>query len=151
MVSIGTPWEKRKYIESNLQHVKIYKEFKIHEQRNDAWQKLAESMDDTSIWKGHISVRKIGDNERESVLAFRKKKQIEIIEKNRNDLSVIIRYGKGPLGGYQIFQVKEDRILLLGDLRLKGIWSIFTKKGVEHVLEGELNALDRLFPGHKKD
>jgi len=131
--------------------MKFYKEFTIHDQPYDAYQKLKESLDDTTIWKGHISIKNLEDNVRESVLAFRNKKQIEIIDYNNEDRSIIIKYGKGPLNGYQIFQVQDEKIVILGKMRMRGLWFLFTSMALNHILKGEINALNRLFPENKKD
>lgn len=131
--------------------MKFYREFPLNDQPYDAYQKLVESLDDTSIWKGHLSIKLIDENTRESVLAFRNKKQIEIIDYNRNDRSIIIKYGKGPLKGYQIIQVQDEKILLIGKIRMRGLWIFFTNFAMNHILKGEINALNRLFPTSKKD
>lgn len=127
--------------------MKIYYEFHVSEQPFDAFQKLLESMDDVNIWKGHLKIKKIDKNNRESVLAFRNKTQMEWVGQNKENLSVMLKYGDGPLNGYQVFQVLEDKIIIKGDLRMRGVWLPFTRFALSHILEGEINALYRLFPG----
>ncbi|MGC8574830.1 MAG: hypothetical protein ACP5RG_01970 [Thermoplasmata archaeon] len=131
--------------------MKFYREFPLNDQPYDAYQKLVESLDDTNIWKGHISIKNIDESTRESVLAFRQKKQIEKIDFNKNDRSVIIKYGNGPIKGFQIIQVQDEKILIIGKMRMRGIWFPFTGMAMKHILKGEMNALSRLFPSSKKD
>ncbi len=126
--------------------MKVYYEFPLSDQPEDAFQKLIESIDDTSIWKGHIKITRIDQNNRESILAFRKKRQMEWIGRRKDDLSVMIKYGDGPLNGYQTFQVLQDKIMIRMDLKMRGLWFPFTRYAVSHILEGEINALKRLFP-----
>jgi hypothetical protein len=130
-------------------------EFPHAEQPQDAWQKLYESLDDTSIWQGHIEIRKIEEKKdsngftyeyvRESILAFRKKKQIEIILRDSKNNALKIVYGKGPLKGYQIFDFEYDKIIITGDIGLRGLLYPFTKFALKHIINGEINALNRLF------
>lgn len=126
--------------------MRIYYEFQMNEQPFDAFQKLVESIDDVNIWKGHIKIKKLDQNNRESILAFRKKLQMEWIGRNKDNLSIMLKYGKGPLAGYQVFQVLQDKIIVRGDVRMRGIWYLFTSFALSHILEGEINALYRLFP-----
>jgi hypothetical protein len=126
--------------------VRIQYEFHVKEQQYDAYQKIIESLDDVKIWKGHLSIRRIDQNNRESILAFRNKKQIEWVGKNKENLSVMIKYGDGPLAGYQIFQVADGSIIIKGNVRLRGAWILFTRFAISHIIEGEINALRRLFP-----
>jgi hypothetical protein len=126
--------------------VRVYYEFPLSEQPVDAFQKLVESIDDTNIWRGHLEIKKIDQNNRESILAFRRRKQMEWVGRNRNDLSIMIKYGEGPLKGYQIFQVLQEKIIIRLDVKMRGLWYPFTSYAVSHVLEGEIKALHRLFP-----
>ncbi|MEM0135173.1 MAG: hypothetical protein QXU18_08130 [Thermoplasmatales archaeon] len=126
--------------------MRVYYEFQFSEQPEDAFQKLIESMDDTEIWRGHLEIKRIDQNNRESILAFRKKKQIEWVGRRKEDLSIMIKYGDGPLKGYQIIQVLQDKILIRIDIKMRGLWYPFTRFAVSHILEGEINALYRLFP-----
>ncbi len=126
--------------------MRVYYEFPMTDQPEDAFEKLYESIDDTTIWKGHIAIKKIDQNYRESILAFRNKRQLEWVGKRKDDLSIIIKYGKGPLKGFQTFQVYQDKILIRLDLKMRGFWFPFTKLAVSHILEGDINALRRLFP-----
>lgn len=126
--------------------MKVYYEFPISEQPFDAFEKLVESLDDTNIWKGHLQIRKIDQNNRESVLAFRNKTQMEWIGKKREDLSVMVKYGEGPLKGFQTFQVYHNKIIIRGDVKMRGLWLPLTTFALNHILDGEIKALDRLFP-----
>jgi hypothetical protein len=126
--------------------VRLYYEFPINEPPIDAYEKIIESIDDVNIWRGHLQIRKIDQNERESVLAFRNKVQKEWIEIKKQDLSLVIRYGKGPLKGFQVFQVLQDRIIIAMNVRMRGLWYPFTSFAAAHILEGEIAALRRLFP-----
>jgi hypothetical protein len=132
--------------------VRFYYEYPLTEAPEDAFQKLIESIDDTEIWRGHLEIKKIDQNNRESILAFRNKKQIEWIGRRKEDLSMMIKYGDGPLKGYQIFQVLQDKIMIRMDVKMRGLWYPFTRFAVAHILEGEVNALYRLFPsGHPQE
>lgn len=129
--------------------------YPIEEQPQDAWQEFFESLDDTRIWKGHIKINKISEisNEkdgtieyiRESILAFRHRKQIEKIIKDKSNLSIKFEYGKGPIKGYQVFSFEYGSLRISGDISLRGIYFPFTRFGLKHILEGEINALDRIF------
>jgi len=125
--------------------VRVYYEFPLSESREDAFQKLIESIDDTEIWRGHISIKRIDQNNRESILAFRNKKQMEWVGRKKEDLSIMIKYGEGPLNGYQVLQVLEGKILIKMDIKMRGLWYPFTRFAISHVLDGEINALKRLF------
>ncbi len=130
-------------------------EFPLSEQPQDAWQKLFESLDDTRIWQGHIEIKKIEEKKdsegstyeyiRESILAFRKKRQIEIIIRDSKNNALKIIYGKGPLKGYQIFDFEYGKIIITGDINLRGILYPFTRFALKHIINGEINALNRLF------
>lgn len=126
--------------------MRVYYEFPVSEQPDDAFQKLFESIDDTQIWRGHIEIKKLDQNNRESILAFKNKRQLEWVGRRKEDLSIVIKYGEGPLKGYQTFQVFQEKILIKMDIKLKGFWYPFTRFAVSHILEGEINALQRLFP-----
>jgi hypothetical protein len=126
--------------------VRFYYEYPLTEAPEDAFQKLIESIDDTEIWRGHLAITKIDQNNRESVLAFRNKRQMEWVGRRKEDLSMMIKYGDGPLKGYQIFQVLGDKIMIKMDVKMRGLWYPFTRFAVSHILEGEINALYRLFP-----
>ncbi len=134
-------------------------DYPLTEQPQDAWQKLFESLDDTSIWKGHLNIKKISEEKddtgtvtqyvRESTLAFRKSKQIERIIRDSTNLSLKFEYAKGPLKGYQIFLFEYGQLRITGDISLRGIYFPFTRFGLKHILDGELNALDRLFKNQR--
>ncbi|MEM0128001.1 MAG: hypothetical protein QXO03_02810 [Thermoplasmatales archaeon] len=126
--------------------MRIYYEFPLNEQAIDAYEKIVESLDDVNIWRGHVKIRKMDNNYRESVLAFRNKIQNEFVDCRKEDLSIIIKYGQGPLKGYQIFQVFQDKIIIIANIRLKGVWYPLTSFALSHILEGEIAALRRLFP-----
>ncbi len=126
--------------------MRFYYEYPLTEAPEDAFQKLIESIDDTEIWRGHLAITKIDQNNRESVLAFRNKRQMEWVGRRKEDLSMMIKYGDGPLKGYQIFQVLGDKIMIKMDVKMRGLWYPFTRFAVSHILEGEINALCRLFP-----
>lgn len=126
--------------------MRVFYEFPVSEQPVDAFDKLVESIDDTSIWRGHLKIRKIDQNNRESILAFRSKTQMEWVGRKKEDLSILIRYGEGPLKGYQVLQVFQDKIVIRLDAKMRGIWYPFTSYAISHILEGEINALKRLFP-----
>ncbi|MGC8645629.1 MAG: hypothetical protein ACP5UO_05130 [Thermoplasmata archaeon] len=126
--------------------MRVYYELPINEQPVDAYEKLIESIDDVNVWRGHVQIRKIDQNNRESVLAFRNKVQKEWIGSRKEDLSIVIRYGKGPLKGFQVFQVMQDKIIIMVNVRMRGLWYPFTSFAVSHILEGEIAALRRLFP-----
>lgn len=126
--------------------MRFYYEYPLTEAPEDAFQKLIESIDDTEIWRGHLAITKIDQNNRESVLAFRNKRQMEWVGRRKEDLSMMIKYGDGPLKGYQIFQVLGDKIMIKMDVKMRGLWYPFTRFAVSHILEGEINALYRLFP-----
>ncbi|MEM1995446.1 MAG: hypothetical protein QXT54_00210 [Thermoplasmatales archaeon] len=126
--------------------MRLYYEFPLNEQPQDAYEKLVESLDDVNVWRGHVKISKIDSNYRESVLAFRNKKQGEWVEFRRDNLSIVIRYGKGPMKGYQIFQVLEDKIIIMANIKMRGISDPFTSFALSHILEGEIAALKRLFP-----
>jgi hypothetical protein len=128
--------------------VRFYYEFPLNEPPEDAFQKLIESIDDTQVWRGHLDIRRIDQNNRESILAFRNKKQMEWIGRRKEDLSMMIKYGNGPLKGYQVFQVYQDKILIRMDIKMRGLWYPFTRFAVSHILEGEIKALYRLFPAN---
>jgi len=78
-------------------------------------------------------------------LAFRKKKQFEIILRDSKNNALKIVYGKGPLKGYQIFDFEYDKIIITGDIGLRGLLYPFTKFALKHIINGEINALNRLF------
>ncbi len=126
--------------------MRVYYEFPLSEQPEDAFQKLIESIDDTEIWKGHLVINRIDQNNRESILAFRNKRQMEWVGRRKEDLLLMIKYGEGPLSGYQVIQVIEDKILIRMDIKMRGFWYLFTRFAIQHILEGEINALRRLFP-----
>ncbi|MEM0140572.1 MAG: hypothetical protein QXN66_00835 [Thermoplasmatales archaeon] len=126
--------------------MRIYYEFPLNEQAIDAYEKIVESLDDVNIWRGHVKIRKMDNNYRESVLAFRNKIQNEFVDCRKEDLSIIIKYGQGPLKGYQIFQVFQDKIIIMANIRLRGVWYPLTSFALSHILEGEIAALRRLFP-----
>lgn len=129
--------------------MRFYYEFPLNEAPEDAYQKLIESIDDTEIWRGHLGIRKIDQNNRESTLAFRHKKQMEWVGRRKEDMSMMIKYGEGPLKGYQVFQVLQDRIMIRMDVKMRGLWYPFTRFAIGHILEGEINALYRLFPSDR--
>jgi hypothetical protein len=126
--------------------VRVYHEFPLSEQPVDAFQKLVESIDDTNIWKGHLKIKRIDQNNRESILAFRNKKQMEWVGRKKDDLSIMIKYCDGPLKGYQILQVLQEKIIIRLDVKMRGLWYPFTFYAISHILEGEIKALKRLFP-----
>lgn len=126
--------------------MRLYYEFPVNEQPEDAFQKLIESIDDTEIWKGHVTIKRIDQNNRESTLAFRNKKQMEWVGRRKEDLSIMIRYGKGPLKGYQVIQVYPEKILIRIDASMRGLWYPFTTYAIRHIMKGEISALKRLFP-----
>ena len=126
--------------------MRVFYEFPLIEQPEDAFQKLIESIDDTEIWRGHLAIKRIDQNNRESVLAFRNKRQNEWIGRRKEDLSILIKYGDGPIKGYQVFQVFDKKVVIRMDMKMRGLWYPFTRFAIFHILDGEIEALRRLFP-----
>jgi ribosome-associated toxin RatA of RatAB toxin-antitoxin module len=116
------------------------------------WNVIADIDKEPEFWHGTKSIRNINKQgntvEREVVLAFRNSVCREIVELDPKN-SVNIKIMGGPIKGKKAITLttienNTTRINVEWDIKVNGIFGIFTGMIKKHILKGTEEALDRI-------
>lgn len=116
------------------------------------WNVIADIDKEPEFWHGTKSIRNINKQgntvEREVVLAFRNSVCREIVELDPKN-SVNIKIMEGPIKGKKAITLttienNTTRINVEWDIKVNGIFGIFTGMIKKHILKGTEEALDRI-------
>ena len=119
---------------------------------DSVWNVIADIDKEPEFWHGTKSIRKINKQgntvEREVVLAFRNSVCREIVELDPKN-SVNIKIMEGPIKGKKAITLttienNTTRINVEWDIKVNGIFGIFTEMIKKHILKGTEEALDRI-------
>ena len=119
---------------------------------DSVWNVIADIDKEPEFWHGTKSIRKINKQgntvEREVVLAFRNSICREIVELDPKN-SVNIKIMEGPIKGKKAIilttiENNTTRINVEWDIKVNGIFGIFTGMIKKHILKGTEEALDRI-------
>ena len=119
---------------------------------DSVWNVIADIDKEPEFWHGTKSIRKINKQgntvEREVVLAFRNSVCREIVELDPKN-SVNIKIMEGPIKGKKAITLttienNTTRINVEWDIKVNGIFGIFTGMIKKHILKGTEEALDRI-------
>jgi ribosome-associated toxin RatA of RatAB toxin-antitoxin module len=119
---------------------------------DSVWNVIADIDKEPEFWHGTKSIRNINKQgntvEREVVLAFRNSVCREIVELDPKN-SVNIKIMEGPIKGKKAITLttienNTTRINVEWDIKVNGIFGIFTGMIKKHILKGTEEALDRI-------
>jgi ribosome-associated toxin RatA of RatAB toxin-antitoxin module len=119
---------------------------------DSVWNVIADIDREPEFWHGTKSIRNINKQgntvEREVVLAFRNSVCREIVELDPKN-SVNIKIMEGPIKGKKSITLttienNTTRINVEWDIKVNGIFGIFTGMIKKHILKGTEEALDRI-------
>jgi Polyketide cyclase / dehydrase and lipid transport len=119
---------------------------------DSVWDVIADIDREPEFWHGTKSIRNIrkqGDIvEREVVIAFRNSVCREIVELDAKS-SVNIKIIEGPIKGKKVISLKSienntTRINVEWNIRVSGLFGIFTGMIKKHILKGTEDALERI-------
>lgn len=119
---------------------------------DSVWNVIADIDKEPEFWHGTKSIRNINKQgntvEREVVLAFRNSVCREIVELDPKN-SVNIKIMEGPIKGKKAITLttienNTTRINVEWNIRVSGLFRIFTGMIKKHILKGTEEALDRI-------
>jgi ribosome-associated toxin RatA of RatAB toxin-antitoxin module len=119
---------------------------------DSVWNVIADIDREPEFWHGTKSIRNINKQgntvEREVVLAFRNSVCREIVELDPKN-SVNMKIMEGPIKGKKAITLttienNTTRINVEWDIKVNGIFGIFTGMIKKHILKGTEEALDRI-------
>lgn len=115
------------------------------------WDIVSDVDNESKYWHGTKSVRNISKNgnviEREVVIAFKDSKTLQTVTLNPKQ-AIEVRITKGPLTGTKTVTVNaagdKTRVDVVWDIKLSGMFGMFTGMVKKHIAEGTEQALDRI-------
>jgi Polyketide cyclase / dehydrase and lipid transport len=119
---------------------------------DNVWNVIADIDREPEFWHGTKSIRNISKQgnivEREAILAFRNSACREIVELDPKN-SVNIKIIEGPIKGKKAITLttienNTTRINVEWDIKVSGLFGIFTGMIKKHILKGTEEALDRI-------
>lgn len=119
---------------------------------DSVWNVIADIDREPEFWHGTKSIKNISKQgnivEREVVLAFRNSVCREIVELDPKN-SVNIKIMEGPIKGKKAIilttiENNATRINVEWNIRVSGLFGIFTRMIKKHILKGTEEALDRI-------
>lgn len=124
----------------------------INAKREKIWSIISDVDNDTENWFGIKKIKnlrkEVNSLERETVIAFRKSKCIELVtfsEGNEINFNII----KDPIVGTKALKIleisdRECKIEVNWDIRLQGVMRMFIFIVKKHILKGTQEALERI-------
>lgn len=124
----------------------------INAKREKIWSIISDVDNDTEYWFGIKKIKnlrkEVNSLERETVIAFRKSKCIELVtfsEGNEINFNII----KDPIVGTKTLKIleisdRECKIEVNWDIRLQGLMRMFIFIVKKHILKGTQEALERI-------
>ena len=119
---------------------------------DDVWDVIADIDREPEFWHGTKSIKNISKTgnivEREVVIAFRNSKCREIVKLD-NKKSINIEVTQGAIKGKKTIALKAikngtTRIDVEWDIKINGIYRVFTGMIKKHILKGTEEALERI-------
>ena len=125
---------------------------KINSSEELIWSIISNIDDDPDFWHGIKAVKNIkregNTTERETIIAFRHSKCIELVTLTpRRQITIVIR--EGPIVGTKTINLakidaKKCEIKVDWDIHMNGLMSLFTFTIKKHILKGTDEALERI-------
>ena len=119
---------------------------------DSVWNVISDMDREPEFWHGTKSIKNISETEntieREVVIAFRNSKCREIVRLD-NKKSINIEIIEGPIRGRKTITLKTiknhtTRIDVEWDIKVNGVYGIFTGMIKKHILKGTEEALERI-------
>jgi ribosome-associated toxin RatA of RatAB toxin-antitoxin module len=119
---------------------------------DSVWDVIADIDREPEFWHGTKSIKNISKTgnivEREVVIAFRNSKCREIVKLD-NKKSINVEIIQGPIRGKKTIAIKTikdhtTRIDVEWDIKINGLYGIFTGMIKKHILKGTEEALERI-------
>ncbi len=115
------------------------------------WDIISDVDNESKYWHGTKSVKNISKNgnviEREVVIAFKDSKTLQTVTLKPKQ-AVEVKITQGPLTGTKVVSVNpagdKTRVDVVWDIKLSGLFGMFTGMVKKHIAEGTEQALDRI-------
>lgn len=124
----------------------------INAKREKIWNIISDVDNDTSYWFGIKKIKNLRKDanslERETVIAFRKSKCIELVTFSQGN-EINFNITKGPIVGNKTLKIleisdQECKLEVIWDVRLQGLMTMFMFIVKKHIIKGTQEALERI-------